>query len=223
MKSNLANYACGSLLLGTLATTNAQTTWNYFISDAGGGNSLVTWNVTGSLGTPPGAIRVTPDQTLALWVSAPGIFADSSAVSNGDLPTPDGSIIRWGIGSIWTPIVSYAANNTPDGGNDTFGFIVPLRPRGALGIALLYQPGTESALIPIDYSWFNLGTYQSEVSGFDTPLTVSLTVGEVPEPCPLALFAAGGLSSLLLSRRGKGSFFARHRSELRLQEPLSGL
>ena len=223
MKSNVANYTCGSLLLGALATTSAQTTWNYFISDAGGGNSLLTWNVAGSLATPPGALRVTPDQTLALWVSAPGIFTDSYAVSNGDLPTPDGSYIQWGIGDIWTPIVSYAAYNTPGGGNDTFGFVVPLRPRGALGITLLYQPGTESALIPIDYSWFNPGTYQSEVSGFDTPLTVSLTVGEVPEPSPLVLFAAGGLSGLLLFRRTKGSFFPRRRSESRLQEPLSGL
>src|SRR5512142_241071 len=72
MKSNLANYACGFLLLGALATTSAQTTWNYFISDAGGGNSLVTWNVAGSLATPPGALRVITDRNLSLSVSAPG-------------------------------------------------------------------------------------------------------------------------------------------------------
>ncbi len=91
MKSNLANYACGFLLLGALPTTSAQTTWSYFISDAGGGNSLLTWNVTGSLATPPGAVRVITDQNLPAWVSAPGIFADSYAASGGDLPTPDGS------------------------------------------------------------------------------------------------------------------------------------
>ncbi len=84
MKSNLANYACGFLLLGALPTTSAQTTWSYFISDAGGGNSLLTWNVTGSLATPPGAVRVITDQNLPAWVSAPGIFADSYAASGGD-------------------------------------------------------------------------------------------------------------------------------------------
>jgi hypothetical protein len=62
-----------------------------------------------------------------------------------------------------------------------------------------YQPGTQSALIPIDYSDFNPGTYQSEQSGFDTPLTVNLTIGAVPEPSTLALFAAGGL--LFIRRR----------------------
>ena len=222
MKSNLANYACGSLLLGALATASAQTTWNYFISDAGGGSSLVTWNVSGGLAIPPGSLRLTTDRILSASVSAPGIFADSYAASGGDLLAPDGSYIQWGIGDIWAPIVSYAAYNTPGGGNDTFGLLAWLGPRGAAGITLLYQPGTESALIPIDSSWFNPGTYQSEVSGFDTPLTVSLTVGAVPEPSPLVLFAAGGLGGLLLVRRDKGSFFPRRRSESRLQEPLSG-
>jgi hypothetical protein len=222
MKSNLANYACGSLLLGALATTSAQTTWNYFISDAGGGNSLLTWNVTGSLATPPGALRVITDRNLPVSVSAPGIFADPYAASGGDLPTPDGSYFQWESTGIYSPIVSYSAYNAPGSGNDTFGLLAWLGPRGAAGITLLYQPGTESALIPIDYSWFNAGTYQWEVSGFDTPLTVSLTVGAVPEPSALVLFAAGGLSGLLLFRRGKGSFFPRRRSESRLQEPLSG-
>ena len=168
MKSNLANYACGSLLLGALATASAQTTWNYFISDAGGGSSLVTWNVSGGLAIPPGSLRLTTDRMLSASVSAPGIFADSYAASGGDLLAPDGSYIHWGIGDIWAPIVSYAAYNTPGGGNDTFGLLAWLGPRGAAGITLLYQPGTESALIPIDSSWFNPGTYQSEVSGFDT-------------------------------------------------------
>jgi hypothetical protein len=58
MKTNLAKYACGLCLLSAVATAPAQSTWNYFISDAGGGNSLVTWNVTGSLATSPGAVLV---------------------------------------------------------------------------------------------------------------------------------------------------------------------
>jgi len=204
MKCNLVNYACSFLLLGALPTTSAQTTWNYFISDAGGGNSLVTWNVTGSLATLPGAVRVITDRNLPVTVSSPGIFADAYAASGGDLLTPDGSYFQWDNTSVYSPIVSYSASNAPGSGNDTFGLLAMLGPRGALGITLLYRAGTESALIPIDYSSFNPGTYQSEVSGFDTPLRVSLTIGAVPEPSPLVLFAAGGLGGLLLVRRRKG-------------------
>ena len=222
MKSNPANYACGFLFVVAVATTSAQTTWNYFVSDAGGGNSLVTWNVTGSLANPPGAVRVIPDQNLPVSVSAPGIFADSYAASGGDLPTPDGSYFQWESTGIYSPIVSYTTYNAPGSGNDTFGLLAWLGPRGAAGVMLLYQPGTESALISIDYSSFNPGTYQSQVGGFDTPLTVSLTVGIVPEPSPLVLFAAGGVSGVLLFRRGKGSFSLPRWSASRLQEPLSG-
>ncbi|MEY2430030.1 MAG: hypothetical protein QOJ40_2915 [Verrucomicrobiota bacterium] len=56
VKTNLSKYSCGLLLLGTVATVLAQSIWNYFISDAGGGNSLVTWSVTGSLATSPGVV-----------------------------------------------------------------------------------------------------------------------------------------------------------------------
>jgi hypothetical protein len=222
MKTNLANFACGFMLLGALATTSAQTTWSYFISDAGGGNSLLTWNVTGSLATPPGAVRVIPDPNLRVSLSAPGIFAGAFAASGGDLPAPDGSYIQWEIGGIYSPIVSYSAYNAPGSGNDTFGLLAWLGPRGAAGVTLLYQPGTESALIPIDYSSFSPGAYQSEVSEFGTPLRVTLTVGTVPEPSPVVLFAAGGLSGLLLFRRSKGSFLLHRRFESRLQEPRFG-
>ena len=201
MKLNLASYACGLFCLGAVATTKAQTTWNYFISDAGGGNSLVGWNVTGSLASPPGALRVTPDLTLAVSVSAPDVYADSYTASGGALPTSDGSYFQYESTTVYAPILSYSAYNAPGNGSDSFGLSAQLGPRGGAGITFLYHPGTQSALIPIDFSNFNPGTYQSEQSGFDSPVTVNLTVGPVPEPPTLALFAVGGLSGWLLFRR----------------------
>src|SRR5882724_762226 len=203
MKADLVSYACGFFLLAAAATTRAQTTWNYFISDAGGGTSLVTWNVTGSLANPPGAVRVTPAPSLTVLVSAPGIYTDSYAANGAPqlIPAPDGSSFQYDNTSVFAPILSYDAYNAPTGGNDSFGLSAQLGPQGGAGITFFYNPGTQSALIPIDFSDFNPGTYLSEQSGFDTPLTVNLTISVVPEPSTLALFSVGGLSGLVLFRR----------------------
>ena len=203
MKSNIVNYVCGLFMLGAVTTTQAQSTWNYFISDAGAGNSLVTWSVSGDLATPPGALRVTSASSLAVSVSAPGIYTDSYAASGADIPTPDGSYFQYYDISVYAPIVSYDAYNAPTGGNDRFGLLTTPQPRGGLGMMFLYHPGTQSALIPIDFSDINPGTYQSQQSGFGTLLTVNLTIGPVPEPSTLAFFALGGLSGLLLFCRRK--------------------
>jgi len=104
--------------------------------------------------------------------------------------------------------VVYQASNASGGGDDSFGLgtgTLPLH-EGDPGRAFLYNPGTQSALIPIDYSNFNPGTYQSQESGFATPLTVNLTVGPVPEPSTQTLSAVGGLFALLALRRRRKSF-----------------
>ncbi|HXR03386.1 MAG TPA: hypothetical protein VN836_01610 [Verrucomicrobiae bacterium] len=205
MKTNLAKYVCSLLLPGAVATATAQSTWNYFISDAGGGNSLVTWSVTGSLATSPGAVLVLPSQSsLAVSVETPGIYADTY-VANGtpqSLPTPDGSYFTYGVGNVYTPISGYYTDNAPGNGNDSFGLTAFLPPR-IVGIELLYNPGTQSVLIPVDFSNFNPGTYQSEESGFNTPLTVNLTVEPVPEPSTLALAVSAVIGAALTSIKGK--------------------
>lgn len=207
-KSNLINYACGLLLLGAVAGTRAQTTWDYFISDAGGGNSLLTWSVTGTLATPPGAALILPESSLTISIVAPGIYADSYSASGAfqPIPTPDGSFFQLDGASVNTAIVAYDADNAPGIGNDSFGLASSalFSHQGDPGHAFLYHPGTQSALIPIDYSDFNPGTYQSEQSEFGTPLTVNLTVGTVPEPSALALSTVGGLGGLLLLRHRTG-------------------
>ena len=133
MKLNLSNCACGLFLLGAVATSRGQTTWNYFISDAGGGNSLVTWSVTGSLATPPGAVWVTSASSIAVSVNAPGIYAGAYAASGASqlIPTPDGSYFQYDNTSVYTPIASYDAYNAPSGANDSFGLLSP-KTRGTL-------------------------------------------------------------------------------------------
>jgi hypothetical protein len=202
MKTNLAKYASGMLLAGAVATATAQSTWNYFISDAGGGNSLLTWSVIGDLATSPGAVLVMPKSSIVISIDAPGIYADAYVASGASqsLPTPDGSYFQLDNTSVYSAVVAYEANNVAGGGNDSFGLGTPTL-IGGVGHSFLYHAGTQSALIPIDYSNFNPGAYQSQESGFGTALTVNLTVGAVPEPSTLALHALGGLCGLLAIRR----------------------
>jgi hypothetical protein len=205
MKANLAKYACALFLVDAVATATAQSTWNYFISDAGDGNSLVTWSVTGSLATAPGAVLLISESSLAVSIDAPGIYADSY-VGNGTpqtIPTLDGSYFQYGASDLSAPISLYYTDNAPGSGNDSFSLLSPLLPHTGPGVQFLYNPGTQSALIPVEFSDFNPGTYQSEESGFNTALTVNLTVGPVPEPSTLALFALSGLGGLLALRRRK--------------------
>lgn len=173
------------LLLGTV-TGRAQTTWNYTISDAGDGNSLVTWEVTGDLTLVPVPALAAPGSSLAISVVAPGIFADTYT-SDGtlqNLATPDGSYFAYGA-DVYAPIVQYSTDTAAGNGDESFGLAAPLLPKTLF--SLVYTPGTQSVLIPVPFSDFNPGTYQSVDSDVTTPLTVNLTV--VPEPSALVLAA----------------------------------
>ena len=195
-------------MLGSMTRATAQSTWDYFISDAGSGSSLVTWRVAGSLATSPGAVLLISESSLAVSVNAPGIYADSYVASGApqSIPTLDGSNIQYTPASVYEPIASFYTYNAAGNGNDGFGLIAPLLPHTGPGTQLLYNPGTQSALIPIDFSNFNPGTYQSQVTGFSTILTVNLTVEPVPEPSTMALFAVCSLGTLLFFRRRQTSY-----------------
>jgi hypothetical protein len=205
LKINPTKYASAILLLVAVTSAPAQSTWNYFLLDAGGGNSLLTWTVTGSLATPPGPALVSPKSSILISIDAPGIFKDAYAAGGAlqSLPTPDGSYFQLDNTTVYIPVLAYEASNASGTGNDSFGLSSPTLPphQGDPGHAFLYQPGTQSALIPIDYSNFNPGTYQSQESGFSTALTVNLTIGPVPEPSTLAFSAVSGLCGLLVLRR----------------------
>lgn len=204
MKSNIFSYVCSLLMLGAATTTLAQSTWNYFISDAGGGNSLVTWSVSGDLATAPGASWMSAGPFVAVPISAPDIYA-ASYLAGGtpqSLPTLDGSHFYDAMGGRVIPISGYYTSNAAGRSDDGFGLLVSLSGT-RLGDRLTYNPGMQSALIPVDYSGFNPGTCHSQISEFNPAVTVNLTVGLVPEPSTLTLLAVGGLNGLVLFRRRK--------------------
>jgi hypothetical protein len=201
-KSTFLTCAMGLFLLGTVTAARAQSTWDYTISDAGGGNSLVTWSVTGTLATPPGGVLIMPESSLAVSVIAPGIYADTySADGTAEgLATPDGSYFQFDGGDVYFPVVQYATDTELADGSESFGLVSPLPPiKGGLVGDLLYNPGTESVVIPVSFSDFNPGTYESTEFVFSTPFTVELTV--VPEPAMFALVAVWVLGMAVVRRR----------------------
>lgn len=201
MKPNLVSYACAIVLLALVPSAKAQSTWNYVISDAGNGNSLVTWNVTGDLASPPGPMLNVAETSLRITVVAPGIYTGTYQAdgTSQTITTPDGSYFDYYPNDLYAPIVGYATDTAAGNANDSFSLIAaPLIPR-TMGLPLVYYPGTQSVTIPVDFSNFNPGTYQSQESGFSTALTVNLTV--VPEPSTLALMACAGISITLTKRK----------------------
>lgn len=196
MKRNLARWALGLFLLATVTAVRAQTIWNYVISDAGKGNSLVTWDVTGSLTIVPGP---SIGSSLAVSVVAPGIYTGtySSDGTLQGLATPDGSYFALDGGSVYEPIVQYATDTVAGAGNDSFELAAPLPLKGATGY-FVYTPGTQSVVIPVPFSDFNPGTYQSVDSEISSPLTVNLTI--VPEPTTPALALVAVLCLVLAGK-----------------------
>src|SRR5580658_4775746 len=198
-KANLVNCLFGLFLTAT--TVRAQSTWNYVISDAGG-DSLVTWSVTGSLAAPPGAFLSVGQSSLAVSVVAPGIYTGTYAADGTPqaLANPDGSYFQYDGSDVYSPIVQYSTDTAVGNGNESFSLIAPLLPHTG-PMDLLYNPGTQSVLLPVNFSNFNPGTYQSVESVFSTPLTVNLTVEAVPEPSILALAVGTILSAALAGRK----------------------
>lgn len=193
MKNNFTALFCGFALLGTIATATAQTTVNYYITDVGGGNSRITWNVAGSLITPPGVVwSVTNGQFLGLSIDAPGIFNNGYTGPGASIPTPDGSYFHNTELGKNIAITQVAAGVV---GSTNYIFLYGSSSVAtASGQHIIYTAGTQSVIIPIAFSNFNVGTYQSAnplIYGagkyFDTTLTVNLTVGAVTPPPTLGI------------------------------------
>lgn len=191
----------GLALLSALASATAQSTFDYFVSDSGGGNSLITWEVTGSIVTPSGVQATSAYVFGGMQVNAPDIYVDSYTGSGTpqSIPTPDGSYFHNIELDHDYPISYYLTHNPTSSTNDFFALISYSTTTSA-GQHLIYEAGTQSALIPVPFSDFNLGTYQTVYPAgvyFDTAATVNLTV--VPEACTMSLLGLGGF--LLFTRR----------------------
>jgi PEP-CTERM motif len=199
--------ACGLALLGAVASACGQSTFDYFVSDAGGGNSLVTWDASGSITTSPGAVwKSTGGDFGGLSVDTPGIYVDSYAGSGQFqyIPTPDGSYFHNSELNRNFPIQIYYTQNSLGGSNDWFA-LISLASASA-GQHIIYNAGTQSAIIPVPFSDFNPGTYQTiwaTGTFLDTTTTVNLTVIPAPEPSTMALSAVGWLGVWLFYRRRK--------------------
>lgn len=196
---NLLRLCCAGGLFLTATIAGAQTTWNYFISDVGGGNSLVTWSVTGTLATPPGDLLVIDESPLPISIVAQGIYASSYSTDfTAGIPNLDGSYYAFGIA--YDLIDQYSVNTAVFNGYQSFALAASLPPKAA-GELLVYTPGTQSVVLPIAFSDFNPGTYSSMESLFSNPMTVNLTVEPAPEPSSWALAVGAGLSTVLMARR----------------------
>jgi hypothetical protein len=204
MRTKPIGYTTTILLLGLATSVKASSVWNYTISDAGNGNSLVTWNVSGDMTTPPGVYLTTPPSRIPssfpITVTAPGIYTGAFQAdgTTQNIPTPDGSHFDLYPANVWSPIVGYATDTSVGNGNESFSLIAAPVPGGVQG-PFLYTPGTQSIIIPVDFSNFNPGTYQSQDPIFNTPLTVNLTV--VPEPSTLTMVAGAGVVIALTGRK----------------------
>lgn len=207
MKKTLTKILCCLTLLSAPATVMAQSTFNYYVTSAGGSSSLVTWNATGSLTALPGAAwEVSGNQFGGVPIQTSGIFINSYAGTSfpQSIPTPDGSYYHnTELGQNFAINLYYAGVS---GSSDIFG-LVCLAATTANGQHLTYDAaGTQSATIPTPYSDFIAGAHQSTWAAgtfFNTSVTVNLTVGAVPEPTSLTLVAMGGLGLLLKFHRRK--------------------
>ena len=141
---------------------------------------------------------------VAVSISAPSIYTDSYLADGTpqSLPTLDGSYFYDVVGGQESPISGYYTYNAAGSADDGFGLLLSVFSTH-LGDHLLYNPGTQSALIPVDYSDFNPGTYQSQMSQFIPGVTVNLTVGPVPEPSTLACMVGAAIITALTSKKRK--------------------
>ena len=215
MKTNFLKLLCALALLGAAATASAQSTLNLSLSDAGSGQTTVSWLWTGDMVSPGGAaLSSNIGGIMGLGTSFPGFINNIGAnldyiplAGFGTLSDLTHSASQQFQGLQFNPygmtdmMVLWLGDSTPS-------TMLPVTGSDHLQ----YSASVDSAIIDVPFSCFNPGTYQTislgtDIAGpgsgpFTTDTTYNLTVGpsEVPEPATLALSVLGGL---LLFRRRK--------------------
>lgn len=210
MKHTLRTFILMAVAAPALA--QASSTFNYTISDAGSGNSLVTWNATGDITTTNGAVWSQPSQMFSgFGLGNPGMFTAGYTTTGAfhQIDVPDGSTFHTveigfnhGLSVYQTAIYGamdvFGMYTTYDVISDSGGRLHTL---GATHI--VYTAGTQSAVIPVAFTNFNAGSWTDNHNYdpyFTTPMTVTLTIAGVPEASTLAL-AGLGVAALGLRRR----------------------
>ncbi|HEX4349590.1 MAG TPA: hypothetical protein VH251_04360, partial [Verrucomicrobiae bacterium] len=154
MQKNLTMLVGCLTLLGPAAM--AQSTFDYFITAFGPSNSRVTWNVTGSLATAPGAAWEGTGQFGGVPIETSGLFAAGYTGTQfpQSISAPDGSYFHNTELAQNFAINSYFAGVL--GSTNIFGLVTGPGTT-ALGQHLTYNAGSQSVIIPIPFSDFNVG------------------------------------------------------------------
>jgi hypothetical protein len=176
----------------------AQSTFDINVSNAGGGQSLVTWSFTGEIvGAGLTNLFAGPLWIYGFDAGGPGAYTGESKYIDF---AGGGELLNVDSGQHKDFIAIILENDVTN--SSVVLFLSSIALVANPGEAVKYTSGIESIIVPVDYSNFTPGVYTTTVSSFIfNSFTETLTVGPVPEPSALAMAGLGGACLLLFRRR----------------------